>query len=246
MCTIVVLYRPGRAWPLILGANRDERIDRPWRPPARHWPDRPGVVAGLDETAGGTWLGLNDQGVVAAVANRRGSLGPAPGKRSRGELPLRALDHGDADRAARAIAALDGALWRPFNMVIADARAAFWLRRAEDAPAIVAEPLPAGLSMITAGERNDPASPRIRAHLDHFRAAPPPDPDAGDWRAWEALLASRETGAEATPQAAMTLDANAGFGTVSSALIALSGDGRALWRFAPGPPDRTPFEPVRI
>ncbi len=246
MCTIVVLYQPGRAWPLILGANRDERLDRPWRPPARHWPDRPGVVAGLDETAGGTWLGINDEGVVAAVANRRGALGPAPGMRSRGELPLRALDHSKAIAAARAIAALDGALWRPFNMVIADARAAFWLRRAERSSSIVCEALPAGISMVTAGERNDPASPRIRVHLDRFRAAPPPDPEAGDWRAWERLLASRETGAEATPQAAMTLEADDGFGTVSSALIALSADGRVVWRFASGPPDRAAFEPVTI
>ncbi len=241
MCTIVVLFRPGRDWPLILGANRDERIDRPWRPPARHWPDRPNLVAGRDETAGGTWLGLNDAGVVAAVANRRGTLGPAPGKRSRGELPLTALDHGDAVQAARAIAALDGASWRPFNMVIADARAAFWLRRDAASPKIESRALAPGVSMVTAGELNDPESPRIRAYLGRFRAAPPPDPDGGDWHAWEALLASREGDG-----AAMTFGPDGGFGTVSSALIALSADGRRVWRFAPGPPDSTPFVPLTV
>lgn len=246
MCTIVVLFRPGRDWPLILGANRDERIDRPWLPPARHWPDRPDVVAGRDETAGGTWLGLNDGGVVAAVANRRGSLGPAPGKRSRGELPLMALDHGDAAHAARAIAALDGASWRPFNLVIADARGAFWLRRGEASPEIESRALAPGVSMLTAGELNDPESPRIRAHLDRFRAAAPPDADGGDWRAWEALLASREGDGAGARSAAMTIDAQGGFGTVSSALIALSADGRAVWRFAPGPPDGTPFAALTI
>ena len=41
MCTLVILRRPGHAWPLILGANRDEMKDRPWSPPGRHWPDRP-------------------------------------------------------------------------------------------------------------------------------------------------------------------------------------------------------------
>ena len=44
---LVILRRPGHDWPLILAANRDEMIDRPWQPPARHWPDRPEVLAGL-------------------------------------------------------------------------------------------------------------------------------------------------------------------------------------------------------
>jgi len=84
MCTLVLLRRPGHQWPLILGANRDEMVGRPWKPPGRHWDDRPNVVAGLDELAGGSWLGVNDEGVVAAVLNRVGTLGPADGKRSRG------------------------------------------------------------------------------------------------------------------------------------------------------------------
>jgi uncharacterized protein with NRDE domain len=83
MCTVVILRRPGHAWPLLLAANRDEMKDRPWQPPARHWPDRPQVVAGLDELAGGTWLGLNDDGLAAGVLNRRGSLGPELDMRSR-------------------------------------------------------------------------------------------------------------------------------------------------------------------
>ncbi len=86
MCTLVILRRPGHPWPLILAANRDEMTDRPWQPPGSHWPDRPEIVAGMDETAGGSWLGLNDHGVVAGVLNRVDSLGPEAGKRSRGEL----------------------------------------------------------------------------------------------------------------------------------------------------------------
>ena len=96
MCTLVILRRPEDAWPVVIGANRDEMIDRPAKPPGRHWPDRPEVVAGLDIEAGGSWLGVNDWGVAAAVLNRHGSLGPASGLRSRGELVLEALDHADA------------------------------------------------------------------------------------------------------------------------------------------------------
>ncbi|MGH6991130.1 MAG: NRDE family protein, partial [Stellaceae bacterium] len=105
MCTLILLRRPGHDWPVILGANRDEMVARPWQPPARHWPDRPEVVAGLDELAGGSWLGVNDHGVIAGILNRHGSLGPAPGQRSRGELVLEALDHAAAAAAAAALAA---------------------------------------------------------------------------------------------------------------------------------------------
>ena len=77
MCTLVILRRPEHRWPVIIGANRDEMIDRPAKPPGRHWADRVEVVAGLDLLAGGSWLGLNDWGVAAAILNRHGSLGPA-------------------------------------------------------------------------------------------------------------------------------------------------------------------------
>ena len=107
MCSVVILRRPGHDWPVLLGANRDEMSERPWLPPGRHWPDRPWVVAGLDQQAGGSWLGLNDHGLIAGIMNRPQSLGPAAGKRSRGELVLDALDHADAREAAAAFAELD-------------------------------------------------------------------------------------------------------------------------------------------
>jgi len=51
VCTLVILRRPGHDWPLLLAANRDEVRHRPAEPPARHWPDRPEVVADLDPDA---------------------------------------------------------------------------------------------------------------------------------------------------------------------------------------------------
>ena len=91
-------------------------------------------MAGLDVQAGGSWLGINDHGVVAGVLNRTGTLGPAAGKRSRGELVLEALDHATAAAAAQALSDLDPNAYRPFNLVIADHREAFWLRHAGPLP----------------------------------------------------------------------------------------------------------------
>src|SRR5580692_6034265 len=119
MCTVVILARPNHAYPLHLAANRDEMLARAWDPPAAYWPEQPDVIAGRDRSGGGTWMGINGAGVIAAVLNRPGSLGPAAGKRSRGELPLLALREGSARAAAEAIAGLDAGLWRSFNMVLA-------------------------------------------------------------------------------------------------------------------------------
>ena len=84
MCSIVILKQSDSEWPIIIGANRDEMINRDALPPGRHWDDRPHIFAGKDMMAGGTWIGINDFGVVAAIMNRMNSLGPMDNKRSRG------------------------------------------------------------------------------------------------------------------------------------------------------------------
>ncbi|HAP98742.1 MAG TPA: hypothetical protein DCQ35_01630, partial [Rhodospirillum rubrum] len=158
MCTVVIDRRPGDPWPLLVAANRDELADRPWLPPARHWPSRPEVIAGLDELAGGTWMGLNDWGVVACVLNREGTLGPLAGRRSRGELVLDALDMADARDAAEALADIDPRAYRPFNLIVADNRDAFWIRHAdaEGRAAVEVHPLAEGLTLMTAHDPDDP------------------------------------------------------------------------------------------
>lgn len=249
MCTLVILHRPGHPWPLLLGANRDELRDRPSAPPGRHWPDRPDVVAGLDRLGGGSWLGLNDQGLVAAVMNRTGTLGPEPGKRSRGELVLEALDHAEADQAAEALADLNPAAYRPFNLVVADPGAVYWLTHRGDGP-IRRLRVPSGLHMLTSGDLDDLSQPRIRLHLPRFRAAAPPDPEREDWGSWKPLFASRTHAAPQGAETAMTFELPSGFGTVSSALLALPRypgyEARPRWLFADGPPDRAPFRPLAI
>ncbi|WMC09340.1 NRDE family protein [Oceanimonas pelagia] len=83
MCLIAFDWQPadGR---LLLLANRDEFHARPTAP-AGWWPEHPGLWAGRDLQAGGTWLGITRSGRFAALTNfREGAL--QAGKRSRGEL----------------------------------------------------------------------------------------------------------------------------------------------------------------
>ncbi len=223
----------------MLAANRDERLDRPWDPPGAFWPDRPGVVAGRDRTGGGTWMGMNRHGVMAAVLNRPGSLGPAPGKRSRGELPLLALGHDSACAAVGFVAELDAGEWRSFNLVIAD-RSGAWFVRGKGRGRPQPEPLPPGVSMVTAHDPNDLDSPRTARHLPRLEAARPPDAD--DWLAWRAILSDRAGG----PGEQMNVEHRGGFGTICSSLLAIPRAGALAWWFAPGPPDQTAFSPVAL
>ena len=88
MCSIILLRQSDNEWPIIIGANRDEMSNRNSLPPSRHWDDRSYIFAGKDLEAGGTWLGINDYGVVCGIMNRINTLGTDPNKRSRGELVL--------------------------------------------------------------------------------------------------------------------------------------------------------------
>lgn len=247
MCTLIILRRPDHPWPVIIGANRDEMIDRPALPPARHWPDREEVVAGMDLLGGGSWLGVNDWGLAAAILNRHGSLGPDANLRSRGELVLEALDHADAVAAASALVQLNPAAYRSFNLIVADNRDGFWLRHAGIGK-IEAFPLRDGLSLIAAGDIDETETRRLALARPRFEAAAPPDPDRDDWTAWEALLGdpSRPPGEPAN--AALRFETGSGFATLSSALIALPAIGaderRPRYRHAQWLPEPAPWREI--
>ena len=221
-----------------MAANRDERFDRPWDAPAAHWPDRPGVVAGRDRSAGGTWMAARG-GLVAAVLNRPGSLGPAPGKLSRGGLPLMALEHGSAAAAAQPVRGLDAGAYRGFNLLVVDAGSAQFVRGTGQGRA-EGWALAPGLHVVTAHDPNDPSCPRTRAQLPRFAAAAVPDPGRGDWTEWAALLAD----ASGPRGSALNVPPLDGFGTICSSLLAVPAEGAADWLFAAGPPDRAPFARV--
>lgn len=237
MCTVLVLLRPGDPWPLLVGENRDERLDRASLPPGRHWPDAPGILAGQDVQGGGSWFGVNDDGVVATIINGLGRLGPMPGKRSRGELVVRALRERDAAAASRAIGALPAEQYRGFTMLIADRRSAFGIASDEDRIRI--DELAPGHHMITPEGCDVAGSPRYDEHAAAFRAAPPPAPAEGDWSSWTELLRHED---HDDPRRGLTVAIGEDFGTVSSSLVAVpAAPSPPVLLFADGPATRAPY-----
>jgi uncharacterized protein with NRDE domain len=85
MCLIVFAWHAHPAFPLVLGANRDEFLDRPTQP-AAFWPEQPDLLAGRDLRSGGTWLGVTRCGRIAAVTNFRQGAATRTNARSRGLL----------------------------------------------------------------------------------------------------------------------------------------------------------------
>src|SRR5262249_24154317 len=116
MCTIAVWHRVHPAFPLIVAANRDEFLDRAYRPPERI---APGVVAGVDELAGGTWMGATADGFFAGLTNVRPPAGADGRRRSRGELVVEALRARAA--AGDLLAARDPAEYNPFHLLFGSA-----------------------------------------------------------------------------------------------------------------------------
>lgn len=85
MCLILIATHFHPDYPLILAANRDEFYDRP-TDRLDFWPDHPGLLAGRDRLAGGTWLGITRQGRIGAITNYREPFSMDPTAPSRGKL----------------------------------------------------------------------------------------------------------------------------------------------------------------
>src|SRR5262245_39915761 len=86
MCLLALFYRVVEDAAIVAGANREEGYARGGEPP-HLLEGKYRAVAGTDPSHGGTWFGVNEQGVLIAVTNRPKSAAP-PQPRSRGLLAL--------------------------------------------------------------------------------------------------------------------------------------------------------------
>jgi uncharacterized protein with NRDE domain len=118
MCLIVIAHAAAARYPLAIVANRDELHARPAQP-ARWWPEQPQLLAGRDLQAGGTWLGADRTGRVAAVTNVRDGT-PREAPRSRGALVADFLIRSDSAAAYAARTSATGAAFAAFNLLLFD------------------------------------------------------------------------------------------------------------------------------
>jgi hypothetical protein len=232
MCLLALFFRAVEDAPLVAGANREEHYDRPGEPPQLlSGPCR--AVGGLDPRAGGTWFGVNEHGVLAAVTNRRRSEVPA-NPRSRGLLArdllgcktaAQAVEHATRELASHRYAGCNVVCASAERLVVLESGE--WLR---------VRPLPPGLHVIGNGDVNEEGDLRVgyalwwlgqrdyRTGADCLEALKKLCPKTGDGN--PPICLHGEKG-----------------GTVSSSLLALRPSlARSVYLHAQGPPDRTPYE----
>ena len=120
MCTLAIYFRMLPQYPLLVAANRDEQYDRPSAPP-QVLGKEPKIIAGRDLRAGGTWLGVNEHGVLAALLNRRVNSGTVSfsDARSRGLLCLDLLAHNSAAESETFFRGHRN-FYNPFTALVAD------------------------------------------------------------------------------------------------------------------------------
>jgi len=253
MCTVIVSFEPGERMPLLLLGARDELVDRPWLPPARHWPGSP-LVGGLDQQAGGTWLAVQP-GLprVSCLLNGRGVLADPATRRSRGELPLRAAADGtgilkDLAGAPDALAAYD-----PFHLVCADLAAVLQLSWDGEHAALI--DLSPGTHVLTNAGHAYPADPVTEPKAAYFGpkfaatrpSADPALPAAQAWGDWLTLAAGDglEPGDERAIVARRDLPDGRVWGTTSVTLVALGRDG-LRYDFQPRAGSDSPWDAMLV
>jgi uncharacterized protein with NRDE domain len=231
MCLLALFFRAVDDAPVVVGANREEAYARRGEPP-QILPDLPRVVAGLDPQAGGTWLGVNEHGVLVAVTNRQHATAP-PRPRSRGLLARDLLGCPTAAAAVDlATHELGTGRYAGCNFLCVDRERAVVIHSSDWLRVL---PLPPGLHLLTNRDVNSVSDPRLAyaawwlGQRDYRTAA-------------DCLEALRElcgqAGGEGPP---ICLHGEEG-GTVSSTLIALRASLRdGTYLHAQGPPDRTPY-----
>jgi uncharacterized protein with NRDE domain len=241
VCLLVVASRVVAGEPLIVGANRDEALERPSTAVTVLEEGPPRIVGGRDELSGGTWLAVNQHGVCAGLTNQ--PLGDAkdPSKRSRGELPLFLARHDTASDAVDALlSAHSPAEYNGSWLLVGDRTSLFFVDFTGTAGG-TAVALAPGIHVLENRALDEPS-----AKVDLVRAALGA-PAGGDElaEAFRRVLADHTNPeAEERPNAANCVHLE-GFGTRSSCIVRVAA-GTAMPRVwvADGPPCTTPYADV--
>lgn len=243
MCTLALFFNVFDGYPLLVAANRDERYERPSLPPSLIAAN-PKILAGKDLTAGGTWLGVNEFGLVAAILNRRTNRDGTTRVqlRSRGLLCLDLLRLRTA-RAAREFLGRHRETYNPFTLLYADDKSAGIAFNQEER--ITLRSLRPGLHVFSSAAEVDTASGKAdRAGSRFMAGAAALSPQIGS-TAWldrfKTLLGDHTCISDEQPRDAVCVHGPES-GTVSSSVILFSATQRRFETyFCAGPPCQNAF-----
>lgn len=238
MCLLVVASRVVAGEPLIIGANRDEVLERPSTAVTVLEEGPPRIVGGRDELSGGTWLAVNQRGVCAGLTNQ--PLGDAkdPSKRSRGELPLFLARHATASEAVDALITARSPVDYNGSWLLVGDRTSLFFVDFTGMSGGTAVALPPGIHVLENRALGEPSLKvdLVRAALDDLADG---DEVAEGFR--RVLADHTNPEAEERPNAANCVHLDA-FGTRSSCIVRVAArTGMPRVWVADGPPCTTPY-----
>jgi uncharacterized protein with NRDE domain len=247
MCTLAIFFNVFEDYPLLVAANRDERYDRPSMAPALIATD-PKILAGKDLTAGGTWLGVNEWGLLVGILNRRARREDfnRPGARSRGLLCLDLLALRSVGAAAEFLRD-QSEIYNPFTIVYGDGKSlgvAF-----NNANEIIQCFLDPGLHVFSSAAEIDTSSGKADRAYHRFNNCAPelaPKKTSARWLGtFKTLLGDHTSVSEEYPRDAVCVHGPES-GTVSSSIIHYCAVRRSFETyFCAGPPCQNFFnEPL--
>ncbi|WP_095156388.1 NRDE family protein [Pseudomonas sp. Irchel 3E13] len=225
MCLIVFAWRPGNARPLIVAANRDEFYARPTLALSQ-WDEAPGVHAGRDLEAGGTWLGLGPQGRFAALTNIRDPGQPA-GARSRGELVAGYLRGKLSVEAYLERVAGEALHYSGFNLLVGDSHQLGYLHGGDATPRL----LEAGVYGLSNAALDTPWPKLIKAREGLRERLDDPDPArlfellADNNQAADSELPDTRVGLTTERLLSSVFIASQNYGTRASTVLIVEADG---------------------
>ncbi|MBW2119170.1 MAG: NRDE family protein [Deltaproteobacteria bacterium] len=125
MCLILLAIQSHPDYKLVIAANRDEFYDRPTAP-AAFWDDEPGLLAGRDLRAGGTWLGITTKGRIAAITNYRDPSSIKSNAPSRGGLVTNFLSGQQTPVDYLEGLERDAHEYNGFNLIVGEKHELYW------------------------------------------------------------------------------------------------------------------------
>ena len=234
MCILAIQYQLVPDSPILVAANREEYFDRNAQPPSIQ-SGKPRILCGIDQQAGGTWLGVNQNGMLVGVCNRS-KLIPPVAPRSRGVLCRELLRCGSARQGVdQAMDELSSGKYDGANYVIADSESAWAVHGGDE---LNATELNEGLSIIANSDVNDPRDERVQLAYRLLTLQTMDSPVKF------LAVASKVFSRAPSPPGRPTMVARGNdWGTVSSTLVALGKKPRdAIYQFANGAPDQVKYE----
>ncbi|MFB6346495.1 MAG: NRDE family protein [bacterium] len=236
ICFVAGWLKTGDSSELTIASNRDEFVDRQGQPPELWSDGSHRVLSPRDPRKGGTWIGVNEEGVFAALTNKLDSdyLEDAP---SRGQLIRSLLEEaGNREEANTLYDELDPSRFNPFWLLVADSRGLTIKHHGRDLDEqFVHQGGPFFLSNQSGFINEEDRLISVLPDIGPLEAAEKTD-------RLEAFCASHQPLFERDSHC---LHADIA-GTLSSSIIRLNTDGEFSYRFSQGPPCENDYQSIEV